>query len=420
MLIKISNLIEFEPPESFSFNNYVDRALNPFANYYINSILDPFDKGKIRIKDRWFDIISDSILYRARNKSDGYYRVIYIQINWLTNEYYIGKANRKTWQQLKRYQGSGIRFKCNFKKYEDAYTRYYIAVCKSAKETEELEASLVDDELLNDPQCLNLVKGGAGLSTHTTREELKLKQSAFMKDHPEKYKAMVETAKKYFTKGTKECAARSERIKTTMSSEKYREMTRERMRKWRENNPDAYTLSRKRNKEKQQDPTIKAKRVENLRKYKKEHPEEFRIWEQNRIKACKSEKTNLKRKQSLKKWKETHPEEAQEKTERLKKYTSDILSKSVCMIDPKNGNVIQTFKSMAAAAQWLREQGITKSINPQSSISATCLKKKIAGYGLKSVAYGYGWCFAEEADHNRYIGGKFYKKKQKGQLEFDF
>ena len=377
MTIKISNLIEFEPPKYFRFNNHVDNALNPFTNYYINLVPNFFDKGKIRIKDRWFDVIDEATLYRERNKDDGYYRVIYIQINWLTNEYYIGKANKKTWIQLKKYQGSGIKFRCNFKKYEDNYTRYYIAVCKSAKETEDLEATLVDEELLSDPLCLNLVKGGSGGSVHPTKEELKLKQSAFMKAHPEKYKAMVDAARKYFTKGTKECKARCERIKITMSSKKYQEMTRERIQNWKKNNPEAYALSRKRNKEKQQDPTIKAKRVENLRKYKKEHPEEFQIWEQNRIKACKSEKTNLKRKQSLKKWKETHPKEAQEKTERLKRYTSDILSKSVCMIDPKNGNVIRTFKSMADAGEWLREKGLSKSINPQSSISAICLKKKI-------------------------------------------
>ena len=223
MTIKISNLIDFEPPDYFNLKKYVDGSLNLFTNYYINSL--PGSLGKIRIKDKWFDIIDDSTLYRARNKSDGYYRVIYIQINWLTNEYYIGKANRKTYKQLKRYQGSGIKFKCNFKKYEDNFVRYYIAICKSAEETEKLEASLVDEELLSDPQCLNLVKGGAGISTHPTHEELKLKKSAFMKDHPEKYKAMVDAAKKYFTKGTKECAARSERIKTTMSSEKYREMS---------------------------------------------------------------------------------------------------------------------------------------------------------------------------------------------------
>ncbi len=420
MTIKISKLIDFEPPNYFLLDKYTDNNLSPFANYYMNSIPDPFNKGKIRIKDRWFDIISDSILYRARNKNDGYYRVIYIQINWLTNEYYIGKANRKTWQQLKRYQGSGIRFKCNFNKYEDAYERYYIFICKSAKETEELEASLVDEELLSDPQCLNLVKGGAGVSTHPTHEELKLKQSTFMRDHPEKYKAMLETARKYFTKGTRECAARNERIKITMSSEKYKEMTRKRIQNWIENNPEEYALSRKRNKEKQQDPTIKAKRVENLRKYKKEHPEEFKIWEQHRIAACKSQEAKQKRKESLKKWQEKHPDEANKKLKKLKEASVKALSKSVCMINLKTGDILHTFKSMADAAQWLKEQGITKSINPQSSISAVCLKKKITGHGLKSVAYGYGWCFAEEADHNRYIGGKFYKGNYKDQPEFDF
>lgn len=416
MPIKISKLVDFQPPDYFHIKKQ-HNGLTPFANYYLNLPEDPFDKGKIRIKDKWFKIIHESVLYRERNLEDGYYRVIYIQINWLTNEYYIGKANRKTWFQLKRYQGSGIRFKNNFKKYEDNFIRYYIAVCKSARETEDLEASLVDDELLEDPKCLNLVKGGAGRSIHPTQEEIKLKQSAFMKAHPEKYKAMVETAKKYFTKGTPECAARCERIRITMQDEKYKNMTRERIKNWIKRDPEGYALSRARNKAKQQDPTIKAKRVENLRKYWREHPEEFKKWEEKRIAACKSEKSNEKRKQSLQKWKETHPEEARQKTERLKKYTSETLSKSVCMINLKDGSVIKTFKSMADAARWLKKQGITKSINSQSSISAVCLKKTITGHGLKSVAYGYGWCFAGEANNNRYIGGKFYKKKQ---LEFDF
>ena len=410
MVIKISKLIDFQPPDYFHLEKQ-NNGLTPFANYCLNSPNDPFDKGKIRIKDKWFKIIHESELFRKRNSSDGYYRVIYIQINWLTNEYYIGKANRKTWLQLKRYQGSGIKFKNNFKKYEDNFTRYYVAVCKSAKETEELEASLVDDELLKDPKCLNLVRGGSGGSIHPTQEEIKLKQSAFMKAHPDRYKAMVETAKKYFTKGTPECAARCERIRSTMQDDKYKEMMRERILNWKKNNPEAYALSRKRNKERQQDPAIKAKRVENLKKYKREHPEEFKKWEENRINACKSKKSNEKRKRSLQKWKETHPEEVRQKTERLKKYTSETLSKSVCMINLKDGSVVRTFKSMADAGQWLRDQGLSKSINPQSSISAICLKKEIDGHGLKSVAYGYGWCFAEEVDKNRYIGGRFYKQK---------
>ena len=81
------------------------------------------------------------------------------------------------------------------------------------------------------------------------------------------------------------------------------------------------------------------------------------------------------------------------------------------MINLKDGSVVKTFKSMADAGQWLRGQGLSKSINPQSSISAICLKKEIDGHGLKSVAYGYGWCFSDEANNNRYIGGKFYKQQ---------
>ena len=51
---------------------------------------------KFCIDGRWFDVIPARDLYRRRN-TDGYYRVIYIQVNWETLEYYIGKANRKTW-----------------------------------------------------------------------------------------------------------------------------------------------------------------------------------------------------------------------------------------------------------------------------------------------------------------------------------
>ena len=41
-----------------------------------------FNEEQISINDRWFDILSPSELVRKRNKEDGYYRVIYIQINF--------------------------------------------------------------------------------------------------------------------------------------------------------------------------------------------------------------------------------------------------------------------------------------------------------------------------------------------------
>jgi hypothetical protein len=63
-----------------------------------------FNEEQISINDRWFDVLTPSQLVRKRNKEDGYYRVIYIQINYESGEYYIGKANRPTWKQLERYQ----------------------------------------------------------------------------------------------------------------------------------------------------------------------------------------------------------------------------------------------------------------------------------------------------------------------------
>ena len=68
-----------------------------------------FNKERISIQGRWFDVLSPSELIRKRNQKDGYYRVIYIQINMDNGEYYIGKANRPKWSEIKRYQGSGLK-----------------------------------------------------------------------------------------------------------------------------------------------------------------------------------------------------------------------------------------------------------------------------------------------------------------------
>ena len=78
-----------------------------------------FNKEKIAIKDQWFDVIPLGELLHLRNKDDGYFRVVYVQINMENGEYYIGKANRSTWSELKRYQGSGLIFKNKFKNNSD-------------------------------------------------------------------------------------------------------------------------------------------------------------------------------------------------------------------------------------------------------------------------------------------------------------
>lgn len=121
-----------------------------------------FNKERISIKGRWFDVLDLSELVRKWNNADGYYRAIYIQINMESGEYYIGKVNRPKWSELLRYQGSGLKFSNKFKADRKQFVRFYIASCETAAETEKLEASIVDNDLLADENCLNLVAGGGG------------------------------------------------------------------------------------------------------------------------------------------------------------------------------------------------------------------------------------------------------------------
>lgn len=166
------------------------REFNPIELYLDNNIFNSFDskrnsarlgfnKERIAIKDRWFDVLSLSELVRKRNKNDGYYRVVYIQIDMESGEYYIGKANRPTWSELKRYQGSGLKFANKLKKYKNRFARYYIAQCETAEETEQLEASIVDNNLLSDEKCLNLIAGGGGTTKHPSIAETSEKKREY-------------------------------------------------------------------------------------------------------------------------------------------------------------------------------------------------------------------------------------------------
>ena len=67
---------EFNP---FEFSLNVD-PLKPFDSKLELARIG-FNKERIAIKDRWFDVLTPSELVRKRNKNDGYYRVVYVQIN---------------------------------------------------------------------------------------------------------------------------------------------------------------------------------------------------------------------------------------------------------------------------------------------------------------------------------------------------
>jgi hypothetical protein len=344
------------------------REFNPFELSLNDNLFNSFDskrnlakwgfnKERIAIKDRWFDVITPSELVRKRNESDGYFRVVYIQINMETGEYYIGKANRPKWSELKRYQGSGLKFVNKFNKNEAQFVRYYIARCETAEETEQLEASIVTIDLLSDEKCLNLIAGGGGTSKHPSIAETSVKKREYMLNHPEQYNPMLEASRKAFQSGdTPALRARNRTIKEVMSAEEYREMSRERFIRWKENHPKEYAQSRKANHEKIKTPECRAKRKASFEKWVKENPEKYKAWQEKLISSRTSQKANEKRKESIKEWNNKNPQKAQANAQKRAKAAAAKTSKEVCMIDLQTGNVLKVFSGQHEAAKWCQRR----------------------------------------------------------------
>ena len=386
---------EFNPIEL----SWGDNPFNPFDSKRNLAMLG-FNKERIAIRNRWFDVISPSELVRKRNKKDGYYRVIYIQINCESGEYYVGKANRPKWSALKRYQGSGLKFKNKLKKNKNGFVRYYIAQCETAEETEQLEGSIVDKDLLSDEKCLNLVAGGGGTSNRPHIAETREKKREYMKNHPEQFKPMLEASKKAFQSGdTPGLRARNRSIKETMSAEEYRKMSRNRITKWQEENPEAYAEARKKNHEKIRTPECQAKRKSSFEKWVKKNPEKYKAWQKKLITSRTSKEANEKRRASIIEFNEKNPQKAQANAQIRAKAAAAKTSKEICMIDLHSGKVLKVFPSQHAAARWLVENGKAKNTNCVSSISAVCKRKPCTtGYGYRKKAYGYGWRFTSEIE----------------------
>lgn len=359
-----------------------------------------FNKERIEIKNRWFDVLTPSEIVRKRNKSDGYYRVVYIQINMENGEYYIGKANRPKWSDLKRYQGSGLKFLNKFTKNPDKFVRFYIASCETAQETERFESELVDFELLSDDKCLNLITGGGGRTKYSSIAETREKRSKYMKSHPEQFQPMLDASKKAFQSGdSSPLRARNKRIKEVMSDDKYREMTRARMKNWVKENPDEYAQARKKNHESIKTPECQKKRKISLDKWVKNNPEAYQAWQEKLISSRTTPEAKEKRKASLNEWNEKNPDKSKENAKKRAKAAAEKLSKAVCMIDLHSGEVLETFYSQHAAAKWLVENGKAKNLNCVTSISSVCLQKPCTtGYGYRKKAYGYNWRFASEIE----------------------
>ena len=395
---KISEYVSFYQkysPIELSMVNPKDYS--KISNEKLNAILFDDNPKKIRIKDNWYDILSYSRAVRTISEVDKGYHFLYIQINWKTNEYYIGKMNRKRWSEIRRYQGSGIRFKQKYKIHQNEFSRFIFAYGQTNEETERIEADIIDNVLLNDPKCLNLVCGGGGTSEHSDNEERKERIRSHMKSHPEQYDAMLQKAKELYHSGqTSALKIRAQSIKNTMSDEKYSNMFRERILQWRNKNPEEYEKAREKNRIAARSEESRLKRKVSREKWIAEHPEEHKLYQQKLIAARTTPEAIEKRKASLKLWRESHPEEAKEKDRKRAAASAEKNSKRVNMCNLETGEIIKTFNSQAEAAQWLVDQGIAKNTNCKSSISQVCLHKPCTtGYGVRKKAYGFGWKFAD-------------------------
>lgn len=401
------NGFEYKLNDNISIYEEIDSSLISFftsPNIATNELVFPkqttisgFPSNKrIKIGERWFDIIPKWKLYRMRN-ADGYYRVIYIQINWETTEYYIGKANRPTWRQLMRYSGSGLRFVNSYQKHKEQFERYFIASCSSAEETEKLESEIITQAILADDLCLNLVAGGGGTSKHPTKEETNEKKRQWMLNHPEQYAAMLEGARKSFRSGeTPQFKARVQKLKETMSDEKYRVQFRNRIANWRENNPEEYKEALKKSHDIIKQESVQKKRKESFQKWVKDHPAEFEQWQRKLIESRTSDEANRKRGDSIKKFNLENPEAAKENTRKRLEAAMAVTNRPISMMDLDTGEVLREFESQHDAARWLVEQGIAKNTKCVATVGAVCLYyQNPDGRKRRLKAYGYKWVFRE-------------------------
>lgn len=84
---------------------------------------------------------------------------VYKTVHVLTGRYYIGKTNGNN----PAYLGSGTLFQKYLKKYgPDAFTQEILFDRLTKEEAEYIEESLVTQQVVDDPLCLNLTCGGRG------------------------------------------------------------------------------------------------------------------------------------------------------------------------------------------------------------------------------------------------------------------
>lgn len=86
---------------------------------------------------------------------------LYKIIRLSDGKYYIGVHSTKDLND--GYMGSGLRIKASLSKYgKDAHSKQILQIFDTQQEAFVRESQIVNDEMLADPQCLNICLGGYG------------------------------------------------------------------------------------------------------------------------------------------------------------------------------------------------------------------------------------------------------------------
>lgn len=131
--------------------------------------------------------------------------------------------------------------------------------------------------VLNSLHKYSQVAGGSTTERPSSEEKAK-RQKQYMLEHPEQYQKMLAIAKKVLKSGGgADLHLRNTKIKQTMSGDKYRKMSRDRINRWREEHPEEWAESCKKSKIAINRPEVKAKSRQSMEKWKTSHPEEVKL-----------------------------------------------------------------------------------------------------------------------------------------------
>lgn len=104
------------------------------------------------------------------------FHYFYVIENLINGKIYAGKHSTKDFDD--GYMGSGTLIRRAIKKHDvKNFRKHVLKMCESAKELNELERFIVDEDFVNDENTYNLELGGKGSF---------LRANQFYKDHPEK------------------------------------------------------------------------------------------------------------------------------------------------------------------------------------------------------------------------------------------